>query len=239
MKKFWSKLCMLAIIFTMSMSIGITAYAYDEEELKPIAVEYIESWTNEDFQKYIDMGSLDEQSLKQFTDWQTLKNEIGIFVELADTSIESKDGTIILKQTVKYEKGTLVFSVFFDEAMAEDYPYNAVTNITIERQQAGEKASLVDAGANTLMGMGTVFIVLILISFLISLLQYVPKLLEGKKEEQEEVKQTLVEKVEEQDNEELVDDTELVAVITAAIMASMEEEEVSDGFVVRSIRRRR
>lgn len=94
---------------------------------------------------------------------------------------------------------------------------------------------------NTVLGMGIVFCVLVLIAFIISLLGFLPKLFGNKKKEVKVVKtQVAVTKeptVVEPEEEELVDDTELVAVITAAIMASMGDEAPADGLVVRSIRR--
>ena len=90
---------------------------------------------------------------------------------------------------------------------------------------------------NTLMGMGTVFAVLIFISFLISLFKYIPTIQNvfGKKkdEKKEETKAAVSETVEEVDE---TDDLELIAVISAAIAAA--EETTTDGFVVRSIKRR-
>ena len=95
---------------------------------------------------------------------------------------------------------------------------------------------------NTLMGMGTVFAVLIFISLLISLFVYIPSIERAlknrsskkeKKAAQEErpaPKRPIL--------EELVDDGELVAVITAAIMAANGGAAVSaDKLVVRSIKR--
>jgi len=99
----------------------------------------------------------------------------------------------------------------------------------------GEK--MANAGLNTLMGMGVVFLVLILISFIIYLLKFVnvaDRKSAGKKANQDkpvEVKTQEAVAVE----EELVDDTELVAVIAAAIATY--EGTSTDGFVVRSIRK--
>lgn len=93
---------------------------------------------------------------------------------------------------------------------------------------------------DTILGMGTVFVVLIFISLIISCFGPVSKAIEnfankGKKEE--EVVETKVETTvpKEEVEEELVDDLELVAVITAAIAAF--DEVGTDGFVVRSIKR--
>ena len=86
--------------------------------------------------------------------------------------------------------------------------------------------------------MGTVFIVLVFISFIITLLPKFTGLIEnrGKKEEPKAAPAKAAPApvvVEEEEDE--IDDLELVAVITAAIAAS--EGVPADGFVVRSIRK--
>lgn len=99
---------------------------------------------------------------------------------------------------------------------------------------------------NTILGMGTVFVVLIFISFIIFLLGFVPKLigLFSRKKTKAEVApqvapvQSVVEPVQ---TASATDDLEIIAVITAAIQASMEDEGESvprDGLVIRSIKRR-
>lgn len=104
-----------------------------------------------------------------------------------------------------------------------------------------EGSDLSAALINTLVGILTVFIALIVMSFLISCLKIVPKL-QSAFAKNNEPKQPAAPApapapvpVEE---EELVDDGELAAVITAAIMAFQGEELPAEGFVVRSIRRR-
>lgn len=92
---------------------------------------------------------------------------------------------------------------------------------------------------NTLLGMGTVFIVLIFISLLISCFKYISKLQDkfSKKAALEPAKAAPapVTAAVEDAEEEIEDDLELVAVITAAVAASMGSS--TDGFVVRSIKR--
>lgn len=100
--------------------------------------------------------------------------------------------------------------------------------------------SLQKAGVNTAIGMGTVFVMLIVISFIISAMSVIPKLMEPsekKKSEETEkaVDKTIADIVEREESEE-TDDTELAAVIAAAV-AAFEGSSSSDGFVVRSIRR--
>ncbi|MCM1044663.1 MAG: OadG family protein [Candidatus Gastranaerophilales bacterium] len=92
---------------------------------------------------------------------------------------------------------------------------------------------------NTVIGMGTVFVVLILISLIISCFKIIPSIqakFEAKKQKDQpapaasEAPQAVEEIVEESD------DLELVAVIAAAVAAS-EGVASADGFVVRSIRK--
>jgi len=104
---------------------------------------------------------------------------------------------------------------------------------------------LAQAGLNTLMGMGIVFLSLIFISFIIKLFGFIPKLAERASKKKEIASSATpqaginnaVETIA-ANEENLTDDTELVAVITAAIMAAMGSEAPADGLVVRSIRRR-
>lgn len=121
--------------------------------------------------------------------------------------------------------------------------------LTVQAAALNPDASLGDkmgkAGLNTLMGMGTVFVVLILISLIISAMGLIPKLQNKMKKKADKadekenkpaaIAETVTAAVEE---EELSDDLELIAVIAAAIAAS-EDAASADGFVVRSIRKAR
>ena len=96
---------------------------------------------------------------------------------------------------------------------------------------------MADAAGNTLMGMGTVFLVLIFISLLISCFKFIPQIMDklSKKSSVGE-KPEVVEEISETVTANEEDDSELIAVIAAAIAAS--EQTSTDSFVVRSIRRR-
>lgn len=97
------------------------------------------------------------------------------------------------------------------------------------------------AGLNTLIGMGTVFVVLILISMIINGFAVIPKLQKAfskKADEGQSVKENAAPAVQaEEPTVDETDDLELVAVIAAAIAAS-EGAASTNGFVVRSIIRR-
>lgn len=113
---------------------------------------------------------------------------------------------------------------------------------------------LLHAGLNTLVGLSVVFAVLILIAWIISLFKYtvyLEKFLAERKKRKEEKKKLKalkkqgekaktvesVDKTIEQivKKEELSNDLELVAVITAAICAATGQS--SDSFVVRSVKK--
>ena len=100
------------------------------------------------------------------------------------------------------------------------------------------------AGMNTLLGMGSVFAVLILIMFIIEAFSLIPKLqasFSAKKEVASAPKAAVPAPVAAPVVEEIAeeaDDLELVAVIAAAI-AAYEGQTSTDGFVVRSIKKSR
>ena len=127
------------------------------------------------------------------------------------------------------------------------YLYKTLTSLTTNINWTfGEKME--KAGLNTLLGMGTVFCVLIIISVIISLFNLIPKIQKafdkGKAEDMKmaAVDNTIAQIVEKEEQEEVIeDDLEIIAVITAAVAAASAGgggSGSSDGFVVRSIVRR-
>ena len=120
---------------------------------------------------------------------------------------------------------------------------NAAFNVQYSIAENLKKAAL-----NTLLGMGTVFCILILISLIISLFNFFPKIEAMKKEKERAKEQAKINEqpvvapaaapVAEVVEENLADDLELVAVIAAAI-AAYEGSEDASGYVVRSIKKSR
>ncbi|MCR5209914.1 MAG: OadG family protein [Lachnospiraceae bacterium] len=103
--------------------------------------------------------------------------------------------------------------------------------------------SMKKAGTNTMIGMGTVFVMLVVISFIIRALAIIPKLqaMGSKKETSVDNAISGIIEREESGASETVDDGELIAVIAAAIAAAEGSNPASasgeGGFTVRSIRR--
>lgn len=93
------------------------------------------------------------------------------------------------------------------------------------------------AGLNTLLGMGTVFVVLVLISFIISTFGLISKAQDTSAKQSQPAAAPVAAPapVVQAEEEELSDDAELVAVIAAAIAAY--EGSGVEGFRVRSIKR--
>lgn len=244
MKKFLSKAVLLCLVLVMSLGISTVAFAYDEQEITTCNEQYLNSWNVSDFNQYLS-EDLEEEDLEKFTSWQNVKDSLGELQSIDGTVITEEDGVLTAVTTATYENNKLEFTLTYDTATVEAYgAMYGVTDIDAKLPSAGGEASMAKAAMNTLMGMGIVFAVLILISLVISLLKYIPMLLDKLtgKAKKEEVKEAVVETQAPVVSENLVDDTELVAVISAAIAAYEADNAVNvgpDGFVVRSIRRRR
>lgn len=152
------------------------------------------------------------------------------------------DGTqIVVSVPVKCEKGEATAEIIISNDMDKKLESASLN----ENYTMGQKMS--KAGLNTLMGMGTVFSVLILISLLISVFGVIPKIQKNaadKKAAKAAAKTPAEAGIDNAVNQIIAnetaeeDDTELVAVIAAAI-AAFEGSGSTDGYVVRSIRRRR
>ena len=95
------------------------------------------------------------------------------------------------------------------------------------------------AGLNTLLGMGTVFVVLIFISFIISLFKYIAPKAKAAPAPAAPAPAPVQAAPEEEEEYEKDDQDILVAVITAALHATLSARgEDPEGFVVRRIRRK-
>lgn len=113
-------------------------------------------------------------------------------------------------------------------------------------EAVSEVTTLPEALVNTGIGMGTVFVVLILISFIIYLFKFIPKLMNREKKAEERPapvpaapakrEKTVVKETKKSD------DGQIIAVIAAAVAAQMTEETgvpvAADGLVIRSIKKR-
>lgn len=113
-----------------------------------------------------------------------------------------------------------------------------VLSLTACGSDLGDK--MTTAALNTVIGICTVFAVLIIIIGVISLFRFIPmiqdRLTKKTSAVQESADSAVAQIVQAEEDEEVSDDLELVAVIAAAI-ATSEGAASTDGFVVRSIRK--
>jgi len=175
-------------------------------------------------------NSDNELTVNIVTRWEdATSSDVGSYVGLSDFTITKSGKTLTCEQLIKFEKREI--------SLAYVYNYNTmqVEDVTIDKiYTTGEKMS--KAGMNTLMGMGTVFIVLILISLFITGFKIFPYLEKKKAEKNMQIdqKDEVVQQIEKREQQQ--DDLELAAVIAAAVAASTGTS--TDDFVVRSIKRR-
>ncbi|MGN0304652.1 MAG: OadG family transporter subunit [Lachnospiraceae bacterium] len=155
--------------------------------------------------------------------------EIGDYQSVTDYTVDYGDGVTITLEINGTQRGATVEIILDKELMLVSITTNVIYSF-------GEM--MAKAGLNTLMGMGTVFVVLILICLLISSFSLIAKVQKKSAKKQEQsipVTDRVVEQIIER--EEQSDDSELVAVIAAAI-AAYEGAASSDGYIVRSIKKR-
>lgn len=171
--------------------------------------------------------------------WIQAQEECGAYIEHGDYNIEVEKDTVKLTTAARFKERSANITFTYDD---KSYLQSVTVSADYSMGEILKKAIL-----NTLLGMGTVFLVLIFISIIISLLKYVPDLLAGKRKTREQK----VEQIEQRaasvtensesaaviaEESEDMADTVLVAVIAAAIASA---EEISpQSFVVRSIKRR-
>ena len=163
--------------------------------------------------------------------WKASLEECGDYESHEDYEFKATSTGVTVTAPATFSDRTADLEFVFDENMTLD-------SFTVNAHY-GMSEILEKAGLNTLLGMGTVFVMLIFMSFIISLIKYVPALLNGtsKKKKEEAPKAAPAPAPAAAVEEEEVDDTELIAVIAAAIAAA--EGTSTDGFVVRSIKRRK
>lgn len=230
---------LLLVLGMITCMFGMTACGSTVEEVNNYGV------TEEDAQFYADnlINQMNQIVVAGQTDAYASEAVIAAGLESYETALaDMGDYQDILSHEVVYGKGIIInvgirgtlreatVEIILDEELALT---SLTTNVKYSFGELMENAAL-----NTLLGMGTVFAVLILISFLISCFKLLSKV-DGSGKKNETVAKSADKAITQIiEQEEAADDTELIAVIAAAIAAS-EGAASTDGYVVRSIKRRR
>ncbi len=242
----------LLIAFIMVFSTVTVAFAedatfdYDSDTLKSDAESLYEQFTSlsDNDIEYIINNNANGYALGQgVKSYSSIKGSLGKFDSIAGTEIEEHGDYINVIVTGKFKDANAEMVVEYREV----FQTATMTNISfslVDNGKNGFGERMLDALLNTIMGLFTVFVVLILIAFLISRFVYISKIqnyFENRKNKKESkndaVDNTIAQIVAKEEAENLVDDLELVAVISAAIAEY--EGTSTDGFVVRSINRTR
>ena len=230
------------------------AVTYNEAHLDSVADFLIANWAGmseseiasiseldaDDAQALIDANGLPFEAdafTTGFSAYAGVAEDLGAYVDTVEYSTPVVSGDeITLDVEVQYEHRTADISLVFDAD-------SIVQSVDVSPHYTmGE--ILYKAVMNTIIGMGTVFLVLIFISLVIYCFKFIPAIQKkfGRKKKSGDAEPAAPAALEpasaaavQEPEEELADDTELVAAITAAICAY--EGTSADGFVVRSIRR--
>lgn len=176
-----------------------------------------------------------DAAIRLIETWDEAVADLGGYQGLGDFSVTKTQDTMTVEQKVLYAEREVIVSYV--------YTYDYETKQPMLTDASADKVytlseKMAKAGLNTLMGMGTVFSVLILISLIIYCFRFIGYFQNRKTETAETAvkENTVVEQISRREEQHLADDLELVAVISAAIAASTGTS--ADSFVVRSIHRR-
>lgn len=223
-----------AVILMVSGAVSVYADGDVDDALKTNLITTAEGLTNaivafgdEEIENYLKSG--DEFTVNAMSSWKSAKPELGEKSEekAGETEVSYSNDQYTVTVPAAFEKADAEFVYVFD---ATGMPSSVSVNVQYPLSVTLQRAAL-----NTVMGIGTVFLMLVFLSFVISLFKFVPALVEGKKKEAPAAAPVAAAVAAAPVEEEVVDDGELIAVIAAAIAAS--EGTSTDGFVVRSIRK--
>lgn len=220
---------------TSTMTPDETNFAAFAEEMCHVMDAYVSGNTQGLEQYMMYYGDVMEAAS---TNWTATQEELGQIVEVEKATATTTDDGFMAEVTVVGNKTLKDGSARKATVVIE---FNQEKGITLTENLNYTMGELmVKAALNTLLGMGTVFAVLILISLIIASFTLIPKVTAMfSKKSKEDVKAEAVDNTIAQiaQKEEAEDDLELIAVISAAIAAS-EGAASADGYVVRSIIRR-
>ena len=247
MKRTWKKVTglMLAVMTTFI----VTACGKEETStFQRITDDMIQNCTQVSQGAVQSLASFDAETLEQmkgnrddFTrtaaeEWSEETAIMGAFKEMGEpsTDVDREENVVRVTIPAEFEKQSGVLTFVFN--YNKDYDQMIPAYMTVAEVESFS-SNMKGAAINTVMGVGTVFVVLIFLIMIISLFKYVNKI--GQKEEKPAAPAPKAAPapapVQAPAEEDLTDDLELVAVISAAIAAS--ENTSTDSFVVRSIKK--
>lgn len=239
---------LFAILGMITCMIGLCACGQEEAKtLSPLEQSLLQlgEGTVADMDAIVADGSMENYAgnpavYAGFTGWKDALDDIGELKGTDGGTVELNEEEMVatINVNVLGTSHNATVEIVFDYSTSTGSYQSITTNVIYSTGEI-----MLKAGMNTLIGMGTVFVVLILISLIISCFSLISKVEEKKKQKADAKAAAASSEVKAAPavasaaaEEELADDTELVAVIAAAI-AAYEGSGSTDGFVVRSIRK--
>lgn len=224
-------LCLIAAgVFGCGSDANATYNGFTAEQLSAYNTGILDeliAMSDEDLAMYQShQDQIDPATMNVINSWVEVKDEVGDFIDYGEVAVTEANGTTTVEQTANFTGCDVKVTFVYDKDMT-------VEDISLDRVYSlGE--TMVKAAMNTAMGMGTVFVMLIIISLIISCFTFINKA----QNKAEEKKSAAAPKpaAAPAPAPSQTDDLELVAVIAAAIAAATGSS--TDDFVVRSIKRR-
>ena len=212
---------------------------FDKTNLEKQTDSFLTNWFAADFEGTISTykDQMNDTTLAQYKLYAKQKAQYKGLKKKIKTEFTITTDSATVTETILCENGEKVLaSLTFDKdgQIQTDDSGNYSFKFD-EYKTLGQKMQ--KAGLNTIMSMSIVFLVLIFISLLISCFKFIGIIGKGKADTTPKTTVSAPAAAAVSEPEDLVDDLELVAVITAAIAAASETES-ADGLVVRSIIRR-
>lgn len=167
----------------------------------------------------------DEEDDKDINSYLNETEDVGEYKEIVVESFDKEETSMTITGKIVFSEKNVNYTVGVN---TED---GTITYSFEKEKTFGEK--MIDAALNTVLGMGTVFVVLIFLTLLIGCFKYFSG--GDNKKKEETVALAPVVSTPAVVEEDVTDDLELVAVISAAIATY--EGTGADGFKVRSIKR--
>ena len=152
----------------------VTVINHAENRDVEVKVKYVE---NDEYYIALDQATrgLDVYSILE--QLEQIAPMYGMTVEEYVQAMLEQYGVSTLDEVIELERENAKYSLGINPYTPEEMVVSAVYS---------KKELMGQAGTNTLIGMGTVFVVLIFISFIISLFKYLPKLFGKKKDKKDE-----------------------------------------------------
>ena len=245
-KKWKSLFLVPAVLATLLFALPVSAAVEKLDETNEQALEAsVESYLDQ----VLSLGEEDLEALRDYGDFYNIMvdcieenaEELGTYEGIESASVSYTEDNILVTTKVNYSNYDADFQMYFDETAAE--PLNFTIDVDYPM---GVK--LAQAGGNTLIGVVIVFVLLVFLALVISLFGFINPDTKKKsaKKTAEAPATTQAKPVVEKSAAPVApvaepavsDDSEIIAVIAAAIAAAEADGgNTGDHYVVRSIRK--